>query len=204
MKNKTVIFILAGLAAITTASIFTYLYLAKQKQSNVNPADNVARENAGNPSKFTTDDFSIDIPVGWKQTAPPMGASAMIVNVNENFDEPAAQKINFKSYLAVSYDTLQGTAMDAYLEAVKIGLQQTIPNTVFITDKKITISGKPANAIEMAMNQQGVNFKVLMVIVGGINEDVWVISFNTTKNNWDIYKEMFYNIADSFSLNVKK
>jgi len=33
-----------------------------------------------------------------------------------------------------------------------------------------------------------------------MEKDVWVISFNTTKTGWDGYKEIFYSIADSFSL----
>jgi len=151
-------------------------------------------------NKLITDDFSINLPTDWKQTAPPMGSSAMAVNTNEHINDPAAQKINFKSYFAVSYDTLQGKNMNDYLGIVKSGLLQTIPNVVFTKEQDMTINGSSANAIEAELTQQGVNFKILMVVVKGQGDDVWVISFNTTKSSWDGYKETFYSIADSFSL----
>lgn len=151
-------------------------------------------------NKIITDDFSINLTTGWKQTAPAMGASAMAVNTDEYINDPAAQKINFKSYFAVSYDTLQGKSINDYLQTVKNGLSQAISNVVFTKEQDMTINGSSAHAIEAELTQQGVNFKILMVVVAGQGEDVWVISFNTTKSSWDGYKETFYSIADSFSL----
>ena len=151
-------------------------------------------------SKLVTDDFDINLPAGWRQTAPAMGASAMAVNANEHIDDPAAQKINFKSYFAVSYDTLQGKNMSEYAQTVKSGLQQAISNAVFTKEQDMTINGRSARAMEVELTQQGVNFTILMVIVKGQGDDVWVMSFNTTKSSWEGYKETFYDIANSFSL----
>ena len=151
-------------------------------------------------SKLVTNDFEVVLPAGWQQTAPAIGASAMAVKINEQINDPAAQKINFKSYFAVSYDTLQGKSMSDYLQIVKNGLSQTIQNVIFTKEQDITINENAAYAIEAELVQQGVNFKTLMIVIAGQGEDVWVISFNTTKNSWDGYKETFYNIADSFSL----
>lgn len=151
-------------------------------------------------NKLATDDFSINLPIGWKQTAPAMGASAMAINANENVSDSAAQKINFKSYFAVSYDTLQNKSMSEYLQTVKSGLQRAIQDTVFTKEQNMTMGGKPAHAIEIELTQQGVNFKILMVVIAGQGKDIWVISFNTTKSSWDGYKEMFYSTANSFNL----
>ena len=131
---------------------------------------------------------------------PAMGASAMAVNANESINDPAAQKINFKSYFAVSYDTLQGKSMSEYEQIVKSGLQQTISNVVFTKEQDMTINGKSAHALEAELTQQGVNFKILLVVVRGQGDDVWVMSFNTTKSSWDGYKETFYGVANSFNL----
>ena len=150
--------------------------------------------------KLVTNDFEVDLPTGWRQTAPAMGASAMAINANEHIDDPAAQKINFKSYFAVSYDTLQGKNMSEYAQTVKSGLQQAISNAVFTKEQDMTINGRSARAIEVELTQQGVNFTILMVIVKGQGDDVWVMSFNTTKSSWEGYKETFYDIANSFSL----
>ena len=150
--------------------------------------------------KLVTDDFDVNLPAGWRQTVPAMGASAMAVNANESINDPAAQKINFKSYFAVSYDTLQGKSMSEYEQIVKSGLQQTISNVVFTKEQDMTINGKSAHALEAELTQQGVNFKILMVVVRGQGDDVWVMSFNTTKSSWDGYKETFYGVANSFNL----
>ena len=164
------------------------------------PGTNKQTNTEQSQSKLVTDDFDINLPAGWRQTAPAMGASAMAVNVNEHIDDPAAQKINFKSYFAVSYDTLQGKSMSEYEQIVKSGLQQTISNVVFTKEQDMTINGKSAHAIEAELTQQGVNFKILMVIIKGQGDDVWVMSFNTTKSSWEGYKETFYGVANSFNL----
>jgi len=204
MKNKIVIIVLIflGIALAVSISVYFTKQTPAENQKGTESGTGAGNQaNAEQPqNKIITDDFSINLPSGWKQTAPAIGASAMAVNANENINDPAVQKINFKSYLAVSYDTLQGKSMSDYLQIVKNGLSQTIQNVIFTKEQDITINENAAYAIEAELVQQGVNFKILMIVIAGQGEDVWVISFNTTKNSWDGYKETFYNIADSFSL----
>ena len=147
-----------------------------------------------------TDDFEISLPEGWQKTAPAIGASAMAINGEEKLDDPAAQKINFRSYFAVSYDTLQGKSLSEYLQNIKSQLQQTISNAVFSQEHDVTINDRVARAFEADFTQQGVNFKILMVAVKGVDDDVWVISFNTIQSSWAEYKEIFSNIANGFRL----
>lgn len=208
MKNKTIIIVLIILGVVLAALIGSY-FIKQNKlptpMGNRGGKESGAGENnqanTGQlQNKLITDDFSIDLPAGWEQTAPAMGVSAMAVNKNEKLDDPAAQKINFKSYFAVIYDTFQGKSMSEYLQTVKNGLSQTISSVVFTKEQDMTINGSSAHAIEAELTQQGVNFKILIVVVAGQAEDVWVISFNTTKSSWDGYKETFYSVADSFSL----
>ncbi len=198
MKNKTIIIILIILGVALLVLIGVY-FIKQNKTTNQTPTGNGGAIEQPQ-SKIITDDFSINLPAGWKQTAPAIGPSAMAINMNENINDPAAQKINFKSYFAVSYDTLQGKNINDYLQTVKNSLSQTISNVVFTNDQDMMISGSPAYAIEAELAQQGANFKILMVVVAGQGEDVWVISFNTIKSSWDEYKGTFYNIANSFIL----
>lgn len=207
MKNKTVFFILIVLGIILAVLIGIYFF--RQNKPAVNSTESTAQENLNNTpanetgqpqNKIVTDDFEIVLPVGWKQAAPAMGASAMAVSANENLNDPAAQKINFRSYFAVSYDTFQGKTMNEYAQTVKDALKQAIPSVVFTKDQDMTINGKSSHGLEAELTQQGVNFKILMVIISGKGDDVWGISFNTTKSGWDGYKETFYSIANSFSL----
>lgn len=199
MKNKNIVFILLGIAVILAVSAGVYFLI--QSKSDVGPAETNSPADTQQPqNRITTNDFSINLPAGWQQTTPAMGTSAMAVNVNEQIDDPAAQKINFKSYFAVSYDTLQGGNLNDYIQIVKNQLLQTIPSTTFTREQDMTINGRSTHAIEAELTQQGVNFKILMVAVVGQGEDVWVISFNTTKSVWSEYERMFYGVADSFSL----
>lgn len=198
MKNKTIIIVLIILVIVSAVLIGVYFIKQNKAPANSSLENDAATEQPQN--KIITDDFSINLPVGWDQTAPAIGASAMAVKTNENINDPAAQKINFKSYFAVSYDTLQGKSMDDYLQTVKNGLSQAIPDIAFTKEQDMTINNSFAHAIEAEIIQQGVNFKILVVVVAGQGEDIWAISFNTTKGSWDGYEETFYSVADSFSL----
>jgi len=199
MKNKLLITIL--LIVVAVVCVFYYF-----KQNNKLPEEGVIQQNQENISqnkgKMVTDDFQIDIPEGWKNVPEPsMGVSAMAVNSSEGTDDPAIELINFKSYVAVSYDTLNGRNLAGYMQDVKNGLTQLVPEKVFFGDENDTvINGMNARKLELEMIQQGADFKVLIVAVEGNNGDVWTISFNTAKSNWDSYKEEFLSVVDSFTL----
>jgi len=212
MKNKIAIIVLIIAVAAIVAVIGFYFI-----QKNKAPANSL--ENTTSPSqtgtnnqvnseqaqnKLVTDDFEISLPEGWRKTAPAMGASAMAVKADEQLTDPTAQKINFRSYFAVSYDTLQGKSLSEYLQNVKSQLQQTISGVVFAQEHDTTINGKVARAFEASFTQQGVNFKILMVAVKGMGDDVWIISFNTLQSTWAEYQKTFSDIAGSFILKLKK
>lgn len=208
MKNKTVIFILI-IAVVAIIGFVGFYFIQKNKLpiSSVNNATLPEQDRQNNQvgaeqpqNKLVTDDFEIIFPSEWRQTTPPIGVSAMAVNSNEQINDAAAQKINFKSYVAVSYDTLQEKSLSEYLQVVKNQLQQTISNVVFAQERDTTINGRTARAIEANLTQQGVNFKILMVAIQGVGDDVWVISFNTLQNSWMEYQEIFPDIANSFKL----
>jgi hypothetical protein len=216
MKNKIIIIALAVLGI--ALAILAGVYFTKQKSSPINSLESAGQPDTTTitegkasetqegtktvqlPNKLVTDDFSLDIPAGWIKAEPPVGASAMAVNVKEDLNDPAAKKINFKSYFAVSYDVLQGKTMGEYVKTVKDGFVQVIPGAVFTKDRDISVGGSPAHAMEAELTQQGVNFKILMAVIAGEGEDVWIISFNTAKSSWDGYKETFYGIVNSFIL----
>ena len=60
------------------------------------------------------------------------------------------------------------------------------------------INGRPAKVFSADLNQQGVNFKLLMFIADGGDNDVWLISFNTLAEDLSGYNDLFYKIATSF------
>lgn len=210
MNNKLIIFIIILVVAVVAAAGFFFLNPKKtiQEQNQI-PNGNQAetkngpqqnnQKNTGNPqTKIIKDDFSVDLPTGWQETTPSIGVSAMAVNANENINDPAVKKINFKSYFAVSFDTLQGKSLSEYSDSVKSEFKQVASGVVFSNEQDLTINGQSAHAIEADLTQQEINFKILMVVIAGQENDVWVITFNTTKSSWDGYKELFSNVVKSF------
>ena len=211
MKNK-ITFIILIIVAVTVVVGISFYFIKKNKaptnfventtlpsQSEVNNQTNSEQSQ----NKLVTDDFEINLPGGWRETAPAMGASAMAVNADEQLTDPAAQKINFRSYFAVSYDTLQGKSLSEYMQGVKNYLQQITSGIVFAQEHDMIINDQPARAFEASFIQQGVNFKILMVAVKGAGDDVWVISFNTLQDTWTEYQKIFSDIAGSFRLKLK-
>ena len=208
MRFKNLVLILIVLILITVGAGVFYFYKqgksskfglgGKQGQNN-NSATN-RKDGEILQNKIITDDFSIDLPQGWSKNQQALGASAMAVNVNEEIIDPAIKKINFKTYYAVSYDQKKGKNLVEYMQKVKDDLKQAALDVVFADEKEMTINGNAGRALEAELNKQGVDFKVLIVIISGKGDDVWAISFSTAKSNWEKYQETFSNIANSFAL----
>ncbi|MDD5431229.1 MAG: hypothetical protein PHP03_03345 [Candidatus Pacebacteria bacterium] len=213
MKNKLIIII--SVVAVVVLAAVSFYFINKNKPS-INSPENAseapqATESAAEtnspvaeqtPKKLVTDDFSVDIPTGWEKIEPPTGISAMIVKTNENITDPAAQKANFKSYFAVSHNSLKEASMDTYLNDLKNELKKTFPTAVFSNEQNTIINNSPAHAMEADLTQQGINYKVLLVVIKGQGEDIWVVSFNTLQSIWNGYKEVFGDIAKSFIVKI--
>jgi len=208
MKNKSIFSVLIILCVVL--AILAGVYFIQKNKKSIDFSTEVTLTTKGlieeenqevsekSQNKIITDDFSINLPDGWKQIDAAIGTSAMAVNMNEHISDPAAQKINFSSYFAVIYETLGEKSIKEYVEITKQALEQSISSVVFNQEQDLTINGQTAYQIEAEITQQGVDFKILLVFIKGQNDDVWTISFNTTKSNWEEYKEIFNNIANSF------
>lgn len=213
-KNKIILFsiiliivlaILAGVYIFNKNKSFVAVENNEELQNDQNEtlSENQAETNnniAGN-NQLVTDDFSMELPVGWSKIVNAAeGVSAMAANLDEIINDPAAKEINFKSYLAVSLDTIPGKTVEEYMQLIKDELQNAVSGAVFSNENNITINGRSARAVEIEMSQEGINFKVLIVAIKGNGDDVWVISYNTIKSNWDNYKEEFSDSVKSFVL----
>lgn len=223
MKNKIIIILIV--VVIILGAGFAVYFIKKNKSTAGIEGNSAQNQNsipeelsskndiAGNTqtaneeqlqNKIVTDDFSITLPMGWSKTIDTMpGVAALAANPNEKINDAAAEKINFKSYLAISPDTLSGKNLEEYTQSVKSEIQKSVSGTVFSNENALTINKRSARAIEAEMTQQGVNFKVLIVIINGDGDNVWVLSYNTTKSSWDGYKEYFAGSANSFVVKNK-
>lgn len=155
------------------------------------PADN----------KYEGEDFSIIIPEGWDKSQQPLPGTllALYKNKEDHTDDPNAQKINFKSYMAVSFDRIQGKTKSQILDMIKQSLLQLSPSVKITALPQETVDNQTADLVEISLSQQDVNFKVLVaVIIKG--DKYFTLSANTTEKKWASYKEDFYKALKSMVL----
>lgn len=151
-------------------------------------------------ARLEKEDFSISMPEGWAEMGAPTGVSAMVVCTSEEITDPAAQKINFRTYFSVVYDVLAEKTLEEYIQSAKDILPQSIPGIVMTHEENSIIDNQDAYFIEAEFTQRGIDFKILLTVIKGREQDVWIVSFNTAVSNWDNYKDLFYQIAKSFKV----
>ena len=146
------------------------------------------------------DGFSVMVPKGWKEAAAPTGVSVMVVNTSEEIIDPALEKINFKSYYSVSYDTLGERTREEYIAYIKDMVKQFAPDIIFSSEEDLKIKDSDVYKLEADLAQQGANFKVFIFLISGKNDDIWNMSFNSGADNWAENSKLFNEIAKSFTV----
>ena len=106
--------------------------------------------------------------------------------------------MNFQSYLSVSYSSSENNEKKQIIDAIKIQLRSLIPNITFSNEQSLSINKNDAYAMEMNLNQNSIDFHILMVLIWGKESDVWVLSFNTLESMWQGYAGTFGEISRSF------
>lgn len=198
MKKTTSLTIIIIILSLVIVGGGVAFYLTNKKQTN----NRVLNDNSANSitdEVYTDKDFSIKPPEKWQKVSMPNTLVAFR-NPNESFpkNSPAA-RINFNSYIAVSFDNTQQRTFSEFVEFIKQKTKELVPSVVYTEQVEKQINGQPAKFIELEMTQQDINFKVLMVSVNA-QDKYYLISCNTTIGKWDQYKELFYSTAESFKL----
>ena len=153
------------------------------------------------------DDFTITLPAGWQEITDSPEVLAMAIDAKEEIADEKAKNIDFRTNFSIKsddlgkYEKLSG-AKD-YVESVKTSLAQLIPNIEFTHEEQRTINNNNAFFVECESAQEEVDFKTLLVFIEGSNNIIWAISFNTFQNSWLTYRDLFYQIAESFRLKYK-
>lgn len=200
MKKTTLIILIIIMLGVVIGVVW---YFSQRKSDSSPKGQYVPPHSIEGESKDITimkDDFSIKIPQGWRETAPQAGVSLMVVNVEEEITDSVAKKVNFKSYYSVGYDTKQGKTNEEYMAYTKQVLQQVAPGIVITSEDATIINANNAYIMEAEVVQQGANYKIMIALIQGENDDVWSVSFNTPKSMWNSYQGLFYNILNSFTL----
>lgn len=205
-RNPKLVFILSiMLALIIGFAIGSFVPKLEASMKAKKDAEVLAQQKAEIETALKQDrllnrnEFSIKMPIGWAEVQTMPSTTATVMFINEETQNEELKKMGFKSYYAVTYDTLEKRTVYGYSLYLRDTLNRLLPGTKFKTNTAEKINGFEARMIEAEITQKGTDFKVLIAVVRGFEkEEVWTISFNTTVENWDAYKETFYDIARSF------
>jgi len=203
MKNVLIIIII--FIVIIIAGYFIYTLnkgqdLPEQNGQSASEPDREKIKEEGEPEDKTVleQGFSIKVPKGWVEQPAPMGVSLMVVDMLSVVMDERARQINFHPYYTVSLDSLQDLELQGYVEILKQGINQVTPGIVFQNEINSEINANEIYAMEGEVIQNEIEFKLLIVLVKGNAKDIWVISFNTTKADWDQNAPQFTDITNSF------
>jgi len=147
---------------------------------------------------YVGDDFTLIPPVGWIRT---QISGVLVAYQNSKETHPkgsAAEKVNFKSYFAVSFDKTNGQTLNEIVELVKNQTKGVAPAISFDSVLDGTIGGQPAKVLEASLLMQNINFKVV-IAVAMKGDKYFTISNNTTAEKWPEYQDIFYNVLNSFN-----
>jgi hypothetical protein len=195
---------------ILVASAIFFFNGRNQKSPETTPASPPKDQAAAAPKAtpkapekniYEGEDFSIEVPEGWSTKGQLPGTLVTLTKVNETHEQdPNAQKINFKSYVAVSFDTVQGRSKAEIQEVIDKAIKGAVPSAKLINTEKIsTHDGLEGSLSTYKIYQQEVNFKVLNAIfVAG--DKYYTISANTTANKFPEYEDLLLNTIKSFKL----
>ncbi|KKT22024.1 MAG: hypothetical protein UW08_C0020G0010 [Parcubacteria group bacterium GW2011_GWB1_43_8b] len=194
MKN----ILLIAFAIIVAAGVGWGIYsLTQNKNADIETGGPVDVTGPESNNAYIGDDFTIVPPPNWIETHLP-GTLVSFQNSKETHPlNSAAAKINFKSYIAVSFDNANGKTANETAELIKQQTINILPNISFSPATDRLIDGQPAKFMEASISQQNVNFKV-MIVVALKGDKFFTISYNTTAEKWTEYRNLFYSTADSF------
>jgi hypothetical protein len=150
-------------------------------------------ETEGQSLEIDTVHYSLVLPSGW-QTAKEDDEQSIFVNAGEVVVN------NFRTYLSISKDQIQGNTSADYINYLKNQIEQSAPDIQFNNENNFIKDGRDAFAMDSYVRQNNTDFKILTVAVRGNGDDVWVLNFNSLANKWEENAPVFENILNSFQV----
>ncbi|MFH1841487.1 MAG: hypothetical protein ABH800_01875 [Candidatus Nealsonbacteria bacterium] len=214
MKNKILI-ILIVLVCLTASGVYIYKNPEKFYFSNLltgeenKPLTNekkTGEENIEETLKKThlvKDEFEIILPAGWQEAVGFSETLLMAFDAEEELTDEKLIEIDFATYLSIKKDSLDKYGIDSvkeYSQSLKTPLAQSIEDLKFTEEREDIINEKEVFYMEIESQQEGIEYKTLLAFVEGNNNDIYVLSFNTSQNSWSSYKDKFYQMVESFNV----
>jgi len=191
--NKKTIFI--GLTIILSILIVGIVIHFNNRNTELELDDNNKEQEI-----LEKDGFSINIPEGWEEIVGVSGISAMISNVNEENEGVALENMGFKSYFAVAYEDMPGIDPETYVAGVEDQIITSQPDFKVISVTEEKINERDGYVIEGELYKEGSEFKIFMVVIKGIGDNMWLITFNTGLKDWERYRNVFKETIESFNI----
>lgn len=203
MNNKTIIFIVSIIVLVLGGIGYSLWNSNPLVDNQTQEQENQEEDVEVKEVKLVTlvkDKFEIDHPESWVKLTPPAGIQVLLNSVREEPIDSEKEKDGFKTYLAITYDTLQGKTREEFISYVKNILTDSLPFITFEKEEIITIDEREATVLEAIIIQEEYTFNSLLVIISGEGDDMWTLSFNTSEIRWEDSKDLFYKITNSFKL----
>lgn len=147
--------------------------------------------------RYIGDGFSVEQMLGWTVGQIPSTLVSFHNYGEKHPDGSPAAKINFKSYSAISFDMIGEKTLEEIYQATIDIVARLLPSAKVSTVEEETINGMPAKLAVIDLNQQGVDFGVLLAVYLA-SDKYYTMSFNTTAEKWPEYEARFYAVARSF------
>lgn len=190
MKRKILVIVvsvtLIFLGAIITYKIFNERILSLTSMSR--------------QGVIETDYFQLNLPSGWETQEPAPENFVLTAYRKESSKDPLARKINYKTSLYIAREELNDKSMSEYIKLLKEGVQKKKENVIFRSENETSFNNHKAYFLDVELKENNIEFKSIFGVIQGENSEVWIMSFNTPKLDWDITAPQFYSILNSFEI----
>jgi hypothetical protein len=191
MKKKLLI-ILVSVILISFGAVATY----KIFDGSITASIPLSRQ-----GQIITNDFQLSLPFGWEteEPAPENFVLKAIYKQNESNDY-SARRIGYKTNLYIAQEELNGKTVVEYIEVLKENIKKIKGEILFHSENETSFNNNKAYLIDVESKENNIEFKSILGVIQGQDGEVWVMSFNTPKLDWDILAPQFYGVLDSFKI----
>lgn len=208
-SNKKLITILVVIFCVLVIGLVALYFVTSNDKDETLTSTNEMNQKSTNTSENTNtqtksstyigDDFTILQPAGWVQSTM---ANTLASFIKQNETQPSgspAEKIHFRSYMAVSFDKTNNKTLDeTYQESID-AISATVFDMNIISSQDETINDIPSKLTAMEFTSQDVVYTVLLALYQ-TDDKYYSFSFNTTTEEWPEYNTVAYQVARSFQL----
>lgn len=190
--KRNILIIIVSIILISLGAIATYKFFNNKIVSSMP----LSRQ-----GQIDTNYFTLVLPPGWETQEPaPEKFILKATYIKNNSQDPLARKINYKTNLYVTREELDGKTLSEYVNLLNDKIKKMNSDSIIHSENETIFNDNQAYLVDVELKNNGIEFKSIMGVIQGKNDDVWVISFNTPKLDWINTAVQFYGVLNSFQL----